>query len=195
MTPTQARTLMHEWTASPALRVHMECVAACMLAYAQRLAPAEADRWFVCGLLHDFDYERHPNADHKSDDEHPSTGVRHLASLGVDVEILDAILSHAHYCNVPRATPMAKVLFAVDELAGFIVACSKVRPDGMASLEPKSVKKKLKDKSFAAAVSREDIAIGLAEVAPLLLGGPPPDPAAFELKHIPTCIDAIRALG
>ncbi len=181
---------MHEWTPSPALRIHMECVATCMAAYAAKLAPAEADRWFICGLLHDFDYEKHPNNAHSPTDEHPSTGVRHLATLGVDVEILDSILGHAHYCNIPRVSPMAKALFAVDELAGFIVACSKVRPDGLASLETKSVKKKLKDKSFAAAVSREDIAIGLTELGPLCSQ---PDPATFEPLHIQTCIDAIRA--
>jgi putative nucleotidyltransferase with HDIG domain len=167
----------------------MECVAACMLAYAQKLAPAEADRWIVCGLLHDFDYEKHPNTEHSSTEGHPMTGVKHLATLGVDVEILDAILGHAHYANVPRVSPMAKTLFAVDELAGFIVACAKVRPDGLASLEPKSVKKKLKDKSFAAAVSREDIAVGIAELGPLLAQT---DPAAFEQQHIQTCINAIR---
>jgi len=189
MTPVQARALMHEWTPSLALRVHMESVAACMAAYAAKLEPIQADRWLVCGLLHDFDYERYPNAAHSPTEEHPSAGVRHLRALGVDEEILTAILGHAIYCNTPRTTPMAKALFAVDELAGFIVACSKVRPDGLASLEPKSVKKKLKDKSFAAAVSREDIAIGLAELGPL---AGHPEPATFEPIHIQTCIEALR---
>lgn len=190
MTPTLARAFMHDWTPSPALRVHMECVAACMVAYAHKLAPTETDRWQICGLLHDFDYERHPNPAHSATEGHPATGVKHLATLGVDVEILDAILGHATYCNTPRTTPMAKALFAVDELAGFIVACAKVRPEGIATLEAKSVKKKLKDKSFAAAVSREDIAIGIAELGPLCNTD---DPAAFEPVHLQTCIDAIRA--
>jgi len=162
----------------------MEAVAACMGAYAAKLEPAQADRWTICGLLHDFDYEKHPTRE-----EHPFVGVRHLESLGIDAEIRTAILGHADYSGTPRSTPMAKALFAVDELAGLIVACAKVRPDGIASLEAKSVKKKLKDKAFAAAVSRADIATGIAELAPLFQ-----QPVeAFEPVHIQTCIDAIRA--
>ncbi len=175
---------MESWVASPALRVHMEAVAACMSAYAAKLDPGETDRWSICGLLHDFDYEKHPTRE-----EHPFVGVRHLESLGVDEEVRTAILGHADYSGTPRATPMAKALFAVDELAGFIVACAKVRPDGIASLEARSVKKKLKDKAFAAAVSRADIATGVAELAPLF-----EQPIeAFEHAHIQTCIEAIRA--
>jgi predicted hydrolase (HD superfamily) len=185
MTPESARALMEEWTESPALRVHMECVAACMGAYADTLEPDQRDRWITCGLLHDFDYEKHPTAD-----EHPFVGVKHLEQIGVDGEIRTAILGHAEYSGVPRETPMARALFAVDELAGFIVACAKVRPDGIASLEPKSVKKKLKDKKFAAAVSREDIAVGLKELGEKLGAA---DPDAFKTEHIRTCIDAIRA--
>lgn len=172
---------MHEWTPSPALRVHMETVAASMRAYARVLEPREEDRWAVCGLLHDFDYEKHP-----SPEEHPYVGVRHLETLGVDEGIRTAILGHAAYTGVPRRTPMARALFAVDELSGFIVACSKVRPDGMASLEPRSVRKKLKDRSFAAAVSREDIRQGTAELAETV-GGP-----FDEESHIRACIEAIR---
>ena len=171
-----ARRLMHEWTQSPALRTHMEAVAACMGAYADELEPAERDRWIICGLLHDMDYERHPTPA-----EHPTVGVAHLRTLGVDDEICTAILGHAEYLNVPRATPMARTLFAVDELAGFVVACCKVRPNGIADLEPSSVRKKLKDKAFAAAVSREDIKKGIAELG------------VDETEHIRTCIDAIRA--
>ena len=176
MTIDQARELMHQWISNPALRVHMECVAACMGAYAQQTAPEQAERWRVCGLLHDMDWERHPTRE-----EHPFVAVKFLRERGdVDEEILDAILGHAEYSGTPRATPMAKTLFAVDELAGFIVACAKVRPDGVATLEPKSVKKKLKAKEFAAAVSREDIATGIAELG------------VDETQHIQTCIDAIR---
>lgn len=173
---------MHEWTPSPALRAHMEAVAACMAAYADRLDPGARDRWTVTGLLHDFDYEKHP-----SREEHPYVGVRHLESLGVDRETLDAILGHADYTGVARATPMAKTLFAVDELAGFIVACAKVRPNGIADLQAKSVRKKLKDKAFAAAVSRDDIARGADELAPLT--------GLDTGAHIDTCIAAIRAAG
>jgi predicted hydrolase (HD superfamily) len=180
MTIDDARRLMEEWTASPALRVHMECVAACMGAYADRLAPDQKHRWIVAGLAHDFDYEKHPTPA-----EHPFVGVKRLAELGVDEEIRTAILGHAQYSGTPRTTPMAKALFAVDELAGFIVACAKVRPSGISDLEPKSVKKKLKDKSFAAAVSREDIATGSAELAALT--------GLDETAHVQVCIDAIRA--
>lgn len=176
-----ARVLMHEWTASPALRIHMEAVAACMAAYAGQVDPSNQERWTVCGLLHDFDYEKHPSAE-----EHPVVGVRHLESIGIDREILDAILGHAaERTGVARVTPMAKALFACDELAGFIVACCKVRPDGIASLEPSSVKKKLKDKAFAAAVSRDDIALGVAELGALT--------GRDLTAHIQACIDALRA--
>jgi predicted hydrolase (HD superfamily) len=172
----QARALMYQWIANPALRTHMECVAACMGTYAEKLEPAQQERWQVCGLLHDMDWEKHPTRD-----EHPFVAVKVLREQhGVDEEILTAILGHAEYSGTPRETPMAKTLFAVDELAGFIVACAKVRPDGIASLEPKSVKKKLKAREFAAAVSREDIAKGIAELG------------VDETQHIQACIDAIR---
>lgn len=178
-----ARRIMHEWTTSPALRVHMECVAACMGAYAAVLAPDLApdddERWRIAGLLHDFDYERHPSIQ-----EHPAVGVawlREHADADVDEEILEAILGHNEATNVPRTTPMAHALFAVDELAGFIVACAKVRPNGISDLAPKSVRKKLKDRAFAAAVSRDDIRTGIAELA------------VDETEHIQRCIDAIRA--
>ncbi len=179
----RARGLMHEWTASGALRVHMECVSACCRAYAKRLAAGDEERWAIAGLLHDFDYEKHPTPA-----EHPVVGVKHLELLGVDAEVLGAIMAHAPHTGTARNSPLDKVLFACDELSGFIVACCKVRPDGIASLAPSSVRKKLKDRSFAAAVSREDIATGVAELA-ALLGA---DAAAFETPHIQTCIDAIR---
>ena len=169
---------MHRWTESPALRGHMECVAACMRACARQLEPGEADRWFVAGLLHDMDYEKHPTPQ-----AHPFVGVAHLRTLGVDEEILDAIMGHTGHTGVERVSPMAKALFGVDELAGFIVACAKVRPNGIADLEPKSVKKKLKDKSFAAAVSREDIAAGIAALG------------VDDAAHIQMCIDAIGGIG
>jgi predicted hydrolase (HD superfamily) len=150
-----------------------------MGAYADRLEPQERDRWIICGLLHDFDYEKHP-----SKQEHPFVGVKHLESRGVDREMLDAILGHAEYSGTPRLTPMQMALFAVDELAGFIVACAKVRPNGISDLEPSSVKKKLKDKAFAAAVSREDIKKGIAELGPVA--------NVDDAEHIRICIEAIR---
>jgi predicted hydrolase (HD superfamily) len=176
MTTEQARELMHQWISNAALRVHMECVAACMGAYAEKSEPAQVERWKVCGLLHDMDWEKHPTRE-----EHPFVAVKFLRERGnVDDEILQAILGHAEYSGTPRVTAMAKTLFAVDELAGFIVACAKVRPEGVATLEPRSVKKKLRAKEFAAAVSRADIATGIAELG------------VDETQHIQTCIDAIR---
>ena len=176
MTLDEARNLMHEWIANPALRAHMECVSACMGTYARSAEPGEVERWRVCGLLHDMDWEKYPTRE-----EHPFVAVKFLRERGdVDEEILEAILGHAQYSGTARVTGMAKTLFAVDELAGFIVACAKVRPEGVATLEPKSVKKKLKAKEFAAAVSREDIATGIAELG------------VDETQHIQTCIDAIR---
>ena len=176
MTPDDARALMQQWTASPALRTHMECVAACMAEYAELYEPDQRDRWVVAGLLHDFDYEKHP-----SRDEHPFVGVKHLRERGdVDEEIITAILGHAAYSGTPRTTPMQKSLFAVDELSGFIVACVKVRPAGISDLEAKSVRKKLKDKAFAAAVSRQEIAQGATELG------------VEEMPHVQRCIEAIR---
>ena len=167
---------MNEWTPSAALRVHMECVAACMGAYAEKYEPAEKDRWLVAGLLHDYDYERHPTAE-----EHPYVGVKHLReNTDVDEEIINTILAHTPYTGMPRDTMMARCLFAVDELSGFIVACAKVRPNGISDMKAKSVKKKLKDKAFAAAVSREDISTGIEELG------------ADATEHIQLCIDAIR---
>lgn len=175
MTIDEARELMRSWTQSEALRAHMEAVAACMRRYARELAPDEEDRWVVAGLLHDFDYEKHP-----TEQEHPYVGVKHLEEIGVDEQIRRAILGHADYTGVPRDTPMAKALFAVDELAGFLVACAKVRPNGIADMQAKSVKKKLKDKSFAAAVDRDHIARGIDELG------------VDQTEHIQKCIDAIR---
>src|SRR5688572_17622290 len=164
LTRDQALALMHEWTPSESLRKHMYAVELAMRAMAAKQG-ADPESWGIVGLLHDFDYERFPNADRAPDREHPSEGVRHLASLGVPEEWQQAILGHAEYCGVPRTTPMAKALFAVDELAGFVVACALVRPSkSLADLEVSSVKKKLKDKGFAKAVSREDISKGIEEL-------------------------------
>ncbi len=147
---------MESWVHNPALRVHMECVAACCAAYAELRAPDEVNTYFITGILHDFDYEKHPTKE-----EHPFVGVKHLRSIGVEENICRAILGHAEYSGTPRDSLLAQVLFAVDELAGFIVACAKVRPNGISDLKPKSVKKKLKDRAFAAAVNRDEIADGM----------------------------------
>lgn len=168
---------MEEWTQGPALRVHAECVALCMAAYADRYEPDEKDRWIIAGLLHDFDYERYPTME-----DHPIKGVEYLrANTDLDEGIIHTILAHAPHTGTARESMMDKCIFAVDELAGFIVACSKVRPNGIQDLAPKSVKKKLKDKAFAAAVNRQDIALGIQELGV--------DPT----EHIQLCIDAIRA--
>ena len=181
MTVDEARALMREWTQSVALRNHMECVAVCMAAYADRYEPDQRDRWIVTGLLHDMDYDRHPTRS-ATGQQHPFVAVEHLRERGdVDEEILTAILGHAEYSGTPRETRLAKVLFAVDELAGFIGACCKVRPNGIADLEPKSVRKKLKDKAFAAGVSRDDIQRGVEELG------------VDQTEHMQACIEALRA--
>ena len=159
MTPTydDALSLFHEWTETDSLRRHGYAVEAAMRWHAEQagLPPEDVERWAIAGLLHDMDYERHP-----SPEEHPFVGVRELEARGVDAEVREAILGHASYAGVPRESAMAKTLFAVDELAGFVTAVAYVRPDGLRGMTPRSVKKKLKDKRFAAAMSREDIREG-----------------------------------
>lgn len=164
LTRDRALALVHEYTPSDALRKHMYAVEIAMRAMAAR-AGEDPDVWGVVGLVHDFDYERFPNAAHASDAEHPAEGVRILAALGAPDDWQQAILGHAAYTGVPRTTPMARALFAVDELCGFLVACALVRPSrSLADLEPKSVLKKLKDKAFARGVSREDVRVGAEEL-------------------------------
>jgi len=158
MVPTrdEAIALMHEHTPSPNLRRHMFAVEAAMRAYARKYGEHE-DRWGITGLLHDFDYERWPNDDHAPDREHPSAGVAILRERGVDEDILDAIMAHADYTGVEPDTRMARALRAVDELTGFITAVALVRPTGLIGMKVKSVRKKMKDRAFAAAVSREEM--------------------------------------
>ena len=170
----RALALVHEYTASEALRKHMYAVELAMRAMAGRLG-GDPDDWGIVGLVHDFDYERWPNASHSATEEHPAAGVRILAELGLPEDGQRAILGHATYSGVPRDTSMAKALFAVDELCGFLVACALVRPSrSLGDLEVSSVKKKLKDKAFARGVSREDVLTGVAE-----LGVPLEDHIAF----------------
>ncbi len=164
MTRDDALALMHEHTESPSLRQHMLAVEAAMRAYALR-AGEDPDLWGLVGLLHDFDYERFPNHEHSPNEGHPTWGVRLLRERGLPSEGCDAILGHAAYTGVPRETPLAKTLFAVDELCGFLVACALVRPSrSLADLEVPSVKKKLKDKAFARGVDREEVRRGAEEL-------------------------------
>jgi putative nucleotidyltransferase with HDIG domain len=164
MTRDEALALMHEYTPSDALRKHMYAVEAVMRAYARK-SGADEEAWGLVGLLHDFDYERYPNPDRLADDQHPSTGVKLLRELGLPDPSCQAILGHASFTGVPRESAMAKTLFAVDELCGFLVACALVRPSkSLNDLEVSSVKKKLKDKAFARAVSREEISQGATEL-------------------------------
>lgn len=153
-----ALALFHEWTETESLRRHGYAVEAAMAEMARQRG-ANVEQWRIAGLLHDLDYEKHPTPD-----EHPTVGVAELERRGYSEEIRTAILGHALYLGVPREIDMAKALFAVDELAGFVTAVAHVRPDGLDGMTPRSVKKKLKDKRFAAAVSREDIRQGAEEL-------------------------------
>jgi putative nucleotidyltransferase with HDIG domain len=154
----EAWDLMCEWTESDSLRKHMLAVEAAMQAYARRFGEDE-EKWAVTGLLHDMDYEKHPTPD-----EHPMVGVRELERRGYPEDVLHAIKGHADYLDVPRDTLMSKTLYSVDELSGFIVACALMRPEGLENMKAKSVRKKMKQKSFAAAVNRDDIVRGAEEL-------------------------------
>lgn len=162
MIPTrlEAERLVHEWTASESLRKHMLAVECAMRAYARHLGEDE-ELWGVTGLIHDFDYERYPNDSQAADVEHPAEGVRYLRTLEWPESVCEAVLGHAHYCGVPRVTPMAKALFAVDELTGLITACALVKPSkAVADVDVAGVRKKMKDKAFARGVNRDDIVQG-----------------------------------
>jgi len=166
MLPSRATALalVHEYTASDSLRKHMLSVEAAMRAYAERFGE-DPDRWGIAGLVHDFDYERWPNADHSPDREHPAEGVRILRGHGFPEDILMAIMGHATYSGVSRETRMAKTLFAVDELTGLITATALVRPSkSVHEVDAKSVRKKMKDKAFARGVSRDDVLNGAEEL-------------------------------
>jgi putative nucleotidyltransferase with HDIG domain len=180
MDRSAALALMNEYTPSDALRKHMYAVEAAMRAYARKFGEDE-EAWGVVGLLHDFDYERYPNPNRSATEEHPSEGSRILEARGYPEPLRRAILSHASYTGVPRETPLAKTLYGVDELCGFLVACALVRPSrSLADLEVPSVKKKLKDKAFARNVNRDEIRDGAAEL------GVPLD------EHIRFVIEALR---
>jgi len=151
----EAWSLLSEWVQSPSLRRHCLAVEAAMTAYAQRDAQ-DAELWGVTGLLHDADYERFPDMD-DAEHGHPRTIMAELQERDAPPEMVRAIASHADFLGVDPQSPMERTLVAVDELCGFLVACAQVRPEGIHGLTPKSVKKKLKQPSFAAAVSRDDV--------------------------------------
>ena len=151
VTRDRAWATLTRYTTSEALLRHALAVEAAVRAYARKLGGDE-ELWGAVALLHDFDYELHPTLD-----EHPQDGAPILRDEGYPEEVVEAVLSHANHLGLPRDTPLKRALFACDELAGFIHACGLVRPDGIETLEPRSVKKKLKQPSFASGVSREDV--------------------------------------
>jgi len=176
LTRDAALDILHEFTKSESLRKHALAVECCVAAYARKLGEDET-KWAVTALLHDFDYEMHPNAP-----DHPMKGEPILAGRGVAEEIRRAILSHANYSGVPRESALEKALFACDELAGFLTAVSLVKPGrSVHEVDAKSVRKKMKDKAFARSVSREDIVNGAAEMGVDLD------------EHIDFCIRAMQA--
>jgi putative nucleotidyltransferase with HDIG domain len=173
----EAWELLCEYTKNENLRKHALAVEACVKAYARKYGEDE-EKWAVVGLIHDFDYELYPSAP-----DHPLKGSEILKEKGVSEEMRRAILGHADYSGVPRDMQLAKVLFACDELAGFIIACALVRPDRLATLEAKSVRKRMKDKAFARSVSREDILKSAEELG-----------VALD-EHITFCIEAMRPIA
>ena len=178
MNRTEAFDLLTEWTKNEALINHALCVEAAMRTYARRFGEDE-EKWGLTGLLHDFDYERHPTLD-----LHPMEGSKVLRERGVDEDVIYAILTHAEFLNLPRKSLMDKSLAAVDELCGFIVAVALVRPSkSVLDLEVSSVKKKMKDKAFARAVRRQDIIEG-AEALNLSLD-----------EHIEIVIGALQGIA
>jgi len=170
-----ALALLNEWTKGEALRKHGLAVEASMRAYARRQGGDE-ETWGIVGLLHDADYEAHP-------DEHPYVGARILREGGWPEEIVHGVLAHAPFTGEPRDTPLKKAIYAVDELSGFVVACALVYGRDLGNLDPARVKKKLRDKSFARQVNREDISTGLADI-----GGDPDE-------HIQAVIDALKGIA
>jgi putative nucleotidyltransferase with HDIG domain len=178
-TRDQAWDLVCEWVESDSLRKHLLGVEAAMRAYAQRYGEDE-ELWGVTGLVHDLDYERYPDLDDE-ENGHPRTALRLFEELGWPHELIDAVAGHATFLGVPRETQMAKALFAVDELSGFIAACALVRPTGIEGMKPKSVKKKQKTPSFAAGVNRDEVRQGAEELG-----------VDFD-EHIQFVIDAMAA--
>ena len=175
-TRDDAWALVCEWIESDSLRKHVLGVEAAMRAYARRDSEDE-ERWAVTGLVHDLDYERYPDLE----TGHPRHALAELEARGYPQEIVDAVAGHADFMGVPRTTRLAKTLYAVDELSGFVAACALVRPTGIEGMKPKSVRKKLKQPSFAAKVDREGIRRGIEELG------------VDETEHIQVVIDAMAA--
>jgi putative nucleotidyltransferase with HDIG domain len=176
VTRDAALEILHEFTKSESLRRHALQVETCVAAYARQFGEDE-EKWRVTALLHDFDWEIHPEAP-----DHPMKGEPMLAERGIPEEVRRAILSHANYSGVPRESRLEKALFACDELSGFISACALVKPSRkVAEVDVKSVRKKMKDKAFARSVSREDIVNGAAELG-----------AELD-EHISFCVAAMQA--
>jgi predicted hydrolase (HD superfamily) len=175
-TRDDAWALVCEWIDSESLRKHVLGVEAAMRAYARRDTEDE-EKWAVTGLVHDLDYERYPDPA----TGHPRYALKELEARGYPPDVVEAVAGHAEYLGVPRETHLAKTLYAVDELSGFIAACALVRPTGIAGMKPKSVRKKLKQPSFAAKVDRDQIARGTEELG------------VDEGEHIQLIIDAMAA--
>jgi putative nucleotidyltransferase with HDIG domain len=173
-TREDAWALVCEWISSDSLRKHVLGVEAAMRAYAAK-GGEDVELWGVTGLVHDLDYERYPDPE----TGHPRHALEALREHGYPEEVVDAVAGHADYLGVPRETELAKTLYAVDELSGFIAACALVRPTGLEGMKPKSVRKKLKQPSFAAKVDREQIQRGIEELG------------ADESEHIQLVIDAM----
>jgi putative nucleotidyltransferase with HDIG domain len=161
---TRAHAILHDWVQSESLRKHCYAVADSMKHFAQ-LRSEDADLWKAVGLLHDMDYERHPNLERSATEGHPFVGVAWLRENSWSEEVCRAILSHADYSGVSRETPLEKTLYAVDELSSFVVAVALVRPTkSIQDVDVRAVKKKMKDKAFARAVNRDDISRGAEEL-------------------------------
>src|SRR5213592_2861431 len=180
-TREDAWQLVCEWIASDSLRKHVLGVEAAMRAYAARDGENE-ERWAVTGLVHDLDYERYPDLD----TGHPRYALKELERLGYPQEVIDAVAGHADFMGVPRETRLAKTLYGVDELSGFVAACALVRPTGIEGMKPKSVKKKLKQPSFAAAVNREEVQRGIDE-----LGVDQDEHIALIIEALAECTDEL----
>src|SRR5215470_7874115 len=160
----RAQAILHDWVQSESLRKHCYAVADSMKHFAQ-MRGEDADLWEAVGLLHDMDYERHPNLERSPTEGHPFVGVAWLRENGWSDEVCHAILSHADYSGVSRETPLEKTLYAVDELSSFVVAVALVRPTkSINDVDVRAVKKKMKDKAFARAVNRDDIIRGAEQL-------------------------------
>jgi putative nucleotidyltransferase with HDIG domain len=177
VTREQAWSTLTRYTQSESLLRHALAVEACVGAYAPRFGEDE-EFWRATALLHDFDSEVHPTLD-----KHPQDGALILREEGYPEELIESVLSHAEHLHLPRDTALKRTLFACDELSGFITACAYVRPEGLETLEPKSVRKKLKQPSFAAGVNRDEVAQGAEDL------GVPLD------EHIAFCIAALRPIA